>query len=111
MKISSIIKDRNLYNKIFPYNHLDFQTINPINNKFIKKFDYDNENDIKDKIAASHNTFLTWKNTPIEERLSKMKNLINNLEKHKPSLASLITLEMVINKILNTIINILKLNF
>ena len=95
MKISSIIKDPKLYRNIFPFNNIDFQTINPVNNKLLKKFDFDSHNDIKEKISLSHNSFLKWRNYSIELRLSKMKNLINNLENEKTELATLITLEMV----------------
>lgn len=95
MKISSILKDKQLYRKIFPYNHLEFQTINPMNNKLIAKFDYDTDADIQDKIASTHQGFLSWRNTPLEARLHKMKILGKNLEKHKIDLAGLITLEMV----------------
>ncbi len=95
MKISSIIKDKQLFRKIFPLSHLEYQTINPVNNKLIAKFDFDTEGDIRDKIALSHQSFLSWGNTPLDERLSKMKKLSLNLEKHKVDLAGLITLEMV----------------
>lgn len=96
MRISSIIKDTILYNKIFPFNHHNFQTINPIDNKFIKKFDFDSVKEIKDKIALSHNAYLKWRKKGLENRLEKFKNLSANLEKHKVDLACLITLEMVL---------------
>ncbi len=64
-------------------------------NKFIKKFDFDTDNDIREKIRTSHETFLNWKNKSLEERLNKIENLSKNLDKHKINLANLITLEMV----------------
>jgi succinate-semialdehyde dehydrogenase/glutarate-semialdehyde dehydrogenase len=94
MKISKIIKDKNLYNKIFPYDIHNYQTINPFNNQVIKSFEYDTADQISLVLERSHNAFRSWKFTSLEKRLDKMHNLINVLEKEKDSLSKLITLEM-----------------
>jgi succinate-semialdehyde dehydrogenase/glutarate-semialdehyde dehydrogenase len=94
MKISSIIKDKKLYQNIFPYNNYDFQTINPFNNKLIKKYDFDSIEQIQTKIKNSNLIFQKWKSTSLENRLIKMKNLSITLESKKIELANLITLEM-----------------
>jgi acyl-CoA reductase-like NAD-dependent aldehyde dehydrogenase len=102
MKISKIIKNTNLLKKIFPYNPTDFQTIDPVNNKFIKRYDSDTKDKIKEKIENSQKSFQEWRKKNIDQRLEKFKNLATNLEKNKDELSKIITLEMVNKIILKT---------
>lgn len=94
MKISKLIKDKNLLNKIFPYDIHHYQTINPTNNQLIKRFEYDSLEKVDNIIDRSHTSYKSWKFTSIEKRLDRMSDLAKQLEINKENLAKLITLEM-----------------
>lgn len=70
------------------------ETINPYNNKSVKKFDEISEKELESKIATADKTFQTWKNSSFAER-SKLLNKVASLMKEKKrELSEMITLEM-----------------
>jgi succinate-semialdehyde dehydrogenase/glutarate-semialdehyde dehydrogenase len=94
MKISSLIRDRNLLHKIFPYGVDEFITINPVNNKFIKKYSYDTPDQLEQKLINSESYFRHWNEKGLDYRLDKMNNMTKELEKNKEDLAKTISIEM-----------------
>ena len=96
MKISHLIKDKTLLKKLFPYNVTDYLSINPLNNVLEERFGFHSSQEIQKRIKNSYQSFLYWKETPLENRLEKMKNLTVVLENNKEVLAKVITKEMVL---------------
>jgi succinate-semialdehyde dehydrogenase/glutarate-semialdehyde dehydrogenase len=94
MKLSKIIRDQKIYDKLFPHDVHRYATINPTNNKILKVFEYDSRETVEDKIKASHKAFLNWKDKSLDYRFEKFKTLAKNFENNKEDLAKLITLEM-----------------
>lgn len=93
--IRQILKEPKLQSKIFPYSKLDYQTINPTNNKLINKYSFDSIEDIKNKIIKANNSYLYLRHeSNLENQLFKINNLSNVFKKHKNKIANLITLEM-----------------
>ncbi len=82
------------FKKVFPYNLTDYQSINPTNNQFIKKYDTISKSKTQDIINKSQLSYLDWKNTSLETRSEKMKNLTENLKKNIDNLAQTMALEM-----------------
>ncbi|MGV3459143.1 MAG: NAD-dependent succinate-semialdehyde dehydrogenase [Flavobacterium sp.] len=70
------------------------ETINPYNNKSVKKFDEHNDADVESKIAAADNAFGAWKDKPVAERVKLLAKVSELLLKKKSEYAKLITLEM-----------------
>lgn len=70
------------------------QTVNPYNNKVVKKFDELTKQDIENKIAKADDTFNSWKNKPVEERCKLLAKVSQLFTERKKELAKLITLEM-----------------
>ena len=95
MRISNIIKDKQLFKRIFPYNVTDYASINPKNNVIEERFGFHSSNEIQKQLKNSYLSFLDWKETPLEKRLEKMNNLAITLENNKETLAKVITKEMV----------------
>jgi acyl-CoA reductase-like NAD-dependent aldehyde dehydrogenase len=95
MKISHLIKDSHLRNKLFTHDIHQFHVINPVNNKMLRSYSFDNKDTIKKIIGNSHNSFKKWKNLSLPIRLEKMSKLANKFEEHKIELAKLITIETV----------------
>lgn len=96
MKVSSLIKNKDLLKKIFPYDQTKFLTINPFNNEKLAEFPYDTNEQTNKIINSSFEAYKLWKNISLDKRLEKMENLSNSFIKHKENLAQLITLEMVL---------------
>lgn len=96
MKISHLIKDKTLLKKLFPFNVTDYISINPSNNVLEERFGFHSSQEIKKRIKNSYQSFLNWKETPLENRLEKMNNLTVILENNKEVLAKVITKEMVL---------------
>lgn len=94
MKISNLIKDKNLVKQIFPYGVDQFASISPVNNKLLKLYEYDDENTMKQKVKNSHLNFKDWRDKGLDYRLDKMKNMMQNLEKSKQQLSMMISKEM-----------------
>lgn len=96
MKISHLIKDKQLAKKIFPYKvTTDYLSINPKNNVLEERFGFHSSVEIQKRIKNSYLSFLDWKETSLEKRLEKMNNLAATLENNKEVLAKVITKEMV----------------
>ncbi len=94
MKITKLLKDKNLVDKIFPFGLDEFASINPVNNKLIKKFEYDTKEEVIEKISKSQKSFEDWRFRGLDYRLGKMKKLAENLEKAKEELSKSISMEM-----------------
>lgn len=73
---------------------MPIQTINPYNNKLVKKFDELTDAQLEKKIARAHKTYQSWKDSPVSERSKLLHKVAQILRKRKTELASLITLEM-----------------
>ena len=61
MKISKLLKDKTLLNKLFPYSNDEFLHIDPTNNKLLKRYEYDSKEILSKKLKNSQNSFLSWK--------------------------------------------------
>jgi len=94
MKISKLIKDKKLAHKIFPYNVHDYQTINPKNNKFIKKYDTISHTKTTEILNKSQLSFENYRYTTLEDRFAKFKKLGDNLELNINKISEIISLEM-----------------
>lgn len=97
MKISRLIKDKNLFKNIFPYGTDQFATINPINNKLIKMYDYETPEKLQEKLHLSELSFFEWRDKGLDYRLDKMKKMAEKMTQNKEDLAETISREMVIN--------------
>jgi acyl-CoA reductase-like NAD-dependent aldehyde dehydrogenase len=95
MKVSHLIKDKKLLNKLFPYNVTDYLTINPKNNVLEERFGFLSSSEIQKRIKNSYSSFKDWKEISLQKRLEKMDNLAETLEKNKEVLAQVMTKEMV----------------
>lgn len=95
MKISNIIKDKQLLKKIFPYDKNFYTSIDPINNQIIKQYDTDSSLLIQNKVKNSHFKFLDWRKKSIGYRLILMQNLAHNLNQNVKDLSETISKEMV----------------
>lgn len=73
---------------------MSIQTTNPYTNKVVKSFHPINEDELEQKIAAAHNAFDTWKDTPIAERAKYLHKVSELMLERKHELAKIITLEM-----------------
>lgn len=73
---------------------MPIQTINPYNNKLVKKFDELTDAQLEKKIERAHKTYQNWKDSPLSERAQLLHSVAQILRKRKTELASLITLEM-----------------
>ena len=79
MKISNLIKDKKLLQKLFPYGNDEFISINPINNKLIKRYEYDSSDQLEVKLKKSQSYFHYWNEKGLDYRLDKMQNMANNV--------------------------------
>lgn len=92
--IRKLCMDKALMSKAFPYNPLDFQTINPHNNQLLKTFAFDDHTKTEKILEKAHSSFKTVKEQSLDQQIVKFKNLNTVLEKNKEALASLICTEM-----------------
>lgn len=70
------------------------ETINPYNNKSVKKFDEISEKELENKIATADNAFQTWKKSSFEDRSKLLNKVASLMKEKKKELAEMITLEM-----------------
>jgi succinate-semialdehyde dehydrogenase/glutarate-semialdehyde dehydrogenase len=70
------------------------QSINPVTEEIIQKFDELSTEQIEAKLAAAQTTFETWRQTTFEERAKLMKRAAEELRKQKSELAHVITQEV-----------------
>jgi len=69
-------------------------TINPFNNKEVKKFDVFSESTIDEKVSSADKAYNVWRDKPVEERAKLLAKVAQLLQEKKKELAKLITLEM-----------------
>jgi succinate-semialdehyde dehydrogenase/glutarate-semialdehyde dehydrogenase len=70
------------------------QSINPFSGAIIGSYPAMNQHRIVQQIEATSDAFLQWSSVSLSERSDKIRNLADELERNKESLARLITLEM-----------------
>ncbi len=70
------------------------ESINPANNKLLRRFEPLTENAARQKIALAADAFRSYANVPLEHRALCMRKLAAILEHETEDLAELITLEM-----------------
>ncbi|WP_425291837.1 NAD-dependent succinate-semialdehyde dehydrogenase [Cellulophaga fucicola] len=75
-------------------NENEFKTINPATEETIAQYTYINSEEATKKVKESHNAFLEWKLTSLEERGKIIKSIGQALEKKKDEYAQLMTQEM-----------------
>ena len=71
-----------------------YATINPFTNKVVKTYPTATDEDITAAIARAHETFLTWRKTPYEERSALLSRVAAILRERKTEFAGVLTLEM-----------------
>lgn len=71
-----------------------YNTINPENNNFLKKYYFLSKKDIKIKLINASNAFIEWKNYSFEKRKTLVKKLIHYMKKNIIRMSYLITKEM-----------------
>jgi acyl-CoA reductase-like NAD-dependent aldehyde dehydrogenase len=98
MKISRLIKDKNFYKSVFPYGIDQFATINPIDNKLLKMYEYETPEKLQEKLHLSELSFIEWRDKGLDYRLDKMKTMAEKMTQNKEDLAETITREMVKTK-------------
>ncbi|WP_178984822.1 NAD-dependent succinate-semialdehyde dehydrogenase [Winogradskyella helgolandensis] len=70
------------------------KTYNPYNGNHLETYKLDSKTIIKEKLLLADQTFKTWKQFEIEERVELLQNLANELYKNKQKLSDLMTEEM-----------------
>ncbi|HEY0175143.1 MAG TPA: aldehyde dehydrogenase family protein, partial [Pedobacter sp.] len=73
---------------------MNITSINPANGQVIKEYTALNETQVTEKIAQTHNAWLSWKKTSHEERSILMNKLAEVLRERKQALAVLMANEM-----------------
>ena len=71
-----------------------FYSINPFTEQIIKETKPLSDSDLKESIKISQNSFLEWKTTSLEERISFLSDLKSQMKAQKNQLALLVTTEM-----------------
>lgn len=70
------------------------ETINPYNNKSVKKFDELSEKELEGKIATADKAYSSWKKSSFSERKKLLNKVASLMKKKKKELAEMITIEM-----------------
>ena len=70
------------------------ETINPYNNKKVKKFDELSEKELEGKIATADKAYSSWKSSSFAERKKLLNKVASLMKKKKKELAEMITIEM-----------------
>jgi succinate-semialdehyde dehydrogenase/glutarate-semialdehyde dehydrogenase len=73
---------------------MPIQTVNPYNNKVVKTFDEISDEQLEKKLAKAHKNYLSWRNTPINERAQLLQKVADLMRQKKTELSRLVTLEM-----------------
>lgn len=71
----------------------DINTINPANGATIASYDYMSAQQVDEIINASHQAFLQWRETSLDERVDVIRSIADSLMNHKDELARLMTEE------------------
>lgn len=72
----------------------DIASINPSNNTTLASVVMANEQDIKQVMTTSHDTFLCWRNVPAPQRAQLVKAIGQRLVEQKDMLGTLVSMEM-----------------
>src|SRR5512146_2431210 len=70
------------------------QSINPYTEQVMQEFPLMSRQEVDWQLKASHDAFLTWRDTPVSERSNYLKKLAGVLRSEKRSYAELMTKEM-----------------
>jgi len=73
---------------------MTYQTINPYTNEVVATFPDATREEVDTAIAAAHNTFLSWRETPFSARTAVLAKAAQLLRADKRRYAELLTLEM-----------------
>src|SRR5437879_5771164 len=73
---------------------MNLTSINPVNGKPLKKYSAHSPKQIEQKIAQTHKTWLSWKNTGHNERSRLLTNMAGILQTRKKEFAILMAHEM-----------------
>ncbi|MGB3151848.1 MAG: NAD-dependent succinate-semialdehyde dehydrogenase [Maribacter sp.] len=73
---------------------MSITTINPATGDVLKSYHYMTDQNLKTTIEASHNAFLKWKYTTLDERAKIVKAVGSKLQDYKEKLSQLMTNEM-----------------
>jgi succinate-semialdehyde dehydrogenase/glutarate-semialdehyde dehydrogenase len=73
---------------------MSITTINPATEEVIAEFEADSVAAIDQKLQRAHDAFKMWREVPIGERASALRNVAAKLRESSPQLAALITSEM-----------------
>lgn len=71
-----------------------FESINPIDETVIGKVTSASKQDYEQIMQAAHDAFLTWKKVPAPKRGEIIRQIGDELRKHKDALGSLVSIEM-----------------
>src|SRR5215470_5578817 len=69
-------------------------TINPATGETLETFPALSESEIEDRLAAAHRASLSWRRTPIEQRVAVLHRAAELLDERKAEYGRLMTLEM-----------------
>ena len=72
----------------------NLKTYNPFNGNHLETYMLDSTSRLNEKLDLANQTFKTWKQFEIDERLELLKNLANQVFENKSELSELITAEM-----------------
>lgn len=73
---------------------MNFQTINPVDNKVIAEYRYISKEVLSEKLSLSESAYANWRNTTFEYRNALLEKLTQVLHDNRRSYAALITREM-----------------
>ena len=71
-----------------------FKTTNPATGQVLEEFPTASDEEISAVIDASDAAFQTWRTTDIRDRTEPIARAADLMDKHRPELADLLTLEM-----------------
>ncbi len=73
---------------------MPIETINPTTGERVKSFTALNEREIEDRVAAAHRASLSWRKSPLAQRVDVLRRAAELLEQRKLEYGRLMTLEM-----------------
>jgi succinate-semialdehyde dehydrogenase/glutarate-semialdehyde dehydrogenase len=71
-----------------------YRTTNPATGEVVREFGTVDDDSAEELLAQAHEAFLTWRDTPIAERVRLFRTMADILERESEELARLTTLEM-----------------
>lgn len=73
---------------------MQYATVNPYTGKTLKTFDFATDAEIDTALAKAHETFLAWRDTPLESRAAILQKAADLLRADARRYAEILTLEM-----------------